>query len=633
MQRDMAKHRAPLAALCWQVNGLVAVVLLAMLPLGVLAQSSPPDTGQQANTSALPTPSPPAFVLTIQASEDIRNLLETQLELQRYKTLPDLSDNELRRLLVAAEKNATSLIATLGYFSPEIQIDFKAPDSGAPRLVTLKVEPGVPTLVGSVAIAFAGAITSDPDANSQRQQIEAEWALRPNAHFTQSAWTAAKQRALRQLTALRYPTGHIATTLADIDPVTHQANLHIELDSGPAFQLGSLVITGAERYGDAMVSRQVRLAPGTHFDQAQLIAAQQRLSDSGYFESAFLSLDTAGDPASAPIKVEVREVPLQKVVLGIGVSTDAGVRLSTEHTHYRVPGIGWRAVSKLLADRVSRSIATELTAPPDDGNWRWVVGGSLQQKEMGSYSVNSQLLRAGRSQTDFHIDRNYYLQYDRADTAARENTDPVIAEAISANYAFTLRNFDNAISPVSGWGLGVELGGGSTLGSQQEPYGRVVLRWQSYQPLGTHDAADPLAGRTGRLAWRGALGSILAVKGTSIPSTQLFLTGGDTSVRGYSQGEIGVSLPGQLTTSGRTMAAGSLEWQRPIRIGGQPSDWESTVFLDTGAVANQWADIAFKVGIGAGARWKSPVGPVQMDLAYGVATQKFRLHMSVGFSF
>jgi len=32
-------------------------------------------------------------------------------------------------------------------------------------------------------------------------------------------------------------------------------------------------------------------------------------------------------------------------------------------------------------------------------------------------------------------------------------------------------------------------------------------------------------------------------------------------------------------------------------------------------------------------RWKSPIGPLQIDLAYGVAVKRLRLHMNVGFSF
>lgn len=55
--------------------------------------------------------------------------------------------------------------------------------------------------------------------------------------------------------------------------------------------------------------------------------------------------------------------------------------------------------------------------------------------------------------------------------------------------------------------------------------------------------------------------------------------------------------------------------------------------MDAGAVADKPSDLQAKVGLGAGVRWKSPVGPLQIDLAYGVAVQQFRLHLSVGFTF
>jgi translocation and assembly module TamA len=39
------------------------------------------------------------------------------------------------------------------------------------------------------------------------------------------------------------------------------------------------------------------------------------------------------------------------------------------------------------------------------------------------------------------------------------------------------------------------------------------------------------------------------------------------------------------------------------------------------------------LGSGVGLRWKSPVGPLQLDLAYGHAVQNWRLHLNVGFAF
>jgi translocation and assembly module TamA len=68
-------------------------------------------------------------------------------------------------------------------------------------------------------------------------------------------------------------------------------------------------------------------------------------------------------------------------------------------------------------------------------------------------------------------------------------------------------------------------------------------------------------------------------------------------------------------------------------MAGRPSDWESTLFLDVGSVANNSTELRPRYGFGAGARWKSPVGPLQIDVAYGLDVQRFRLHMNVGFSF
>jgi translocation and assembly module TamA len=132
---------------------------------------------------------------------------------------------------------------------------------------------------------------------------------------------------------------------------------------------------------------------------------------------------------------------------------------------------------------------------------------------------------------------------------------------------------------------------------------------------------------------RASAGAILAKDSITLPSTQLFLAGGDNSVRGYGLHDIGVTLADGSVTAGRYLTTASIEWQRPIRINGNVSDWESTVFMDAGAVANQTSELSPKVGVGVGARWKSPVGPLQIDLAYGVDVKRFRLHMNLGFTF
>ena len=594
---------------------------------------APQLQAQSLSASEAAAPAVAAFSLDITAPDEIRQVLALHLELLRYRELADLSDSELARLLTAAEQNARKLVATLGYFSPDIHIELLPASATAARVVQLRVAPGEPTLVGEVRVEFTGPITDDPLPLNQRQQIETRWPLQPGIRFTQAGWAAAKQQALRQLTTQRFPTGQLMASLADIDPVTHRANLSVTLDSGPAYRLGNLVISGTQRYDNELVTRLARLPPDTDYEQTELVEAQQRLSDSGYFDSVFVSIDTTTDPAYATVNIQVNEAKLQKIVLGIGASTDSGARLSAEHTHHKLPGIGWRAVSKLLLDRETRSIGTELTGPPNESNWRWVASGLLQNQLVGSLDTDSQRLRVGRSQTGVQIDRNYYLQYDRTQTAASETTPQETAQALSANFAVTRRNFDSLPFPTRGWGVGAEFGGGTTLGNQQYPYTRVLLHGLLYWPLGHHGDSATTDARAGRLMVRAQAGAVLAQDEAILPSTQLFLTGGDNSVRGYSLHDIGVVQANGLITAGRYISVGSVEWQRPITRNGRPTDWESTLFIDAGAVADKPGELQAKVGVGVGARWKSPVGPLQIDLAYGVATERLRLHLNVGFSF
>lgn len=607
------------------LQNVLALAVLAALPALCLAQAT-------VAAGAPASDAPVAFELEISAPPELTELLSRHLELQRYRTLTDLGDTELLRLLTAAEEDARRLAATLGYFTPSIGLERVATPLGATRRIKLSVAPGPATLVKAVQIAFIGPIGDDPAAAAQRRLIESDWRLRSGARFTQAAWDAAKLQATRQLTTQRYPTGRLSDSLADIEAETGSARLSITLDSGPAFKFGTLRIEGLQRHEADMVTRMANLDPGSEYSLPKLIDAQQRLSDSGYFDSVFLSLDTSGDPATAPVRVQVRESQLQKLVLGVGASTDGGARLSAEHTHHKVPGIDWRAVSKLSLDRETRSIGTDFTSPPDDQQTRWVIGALLQTQHAGSFDANSQKLRLGRSQIGERIDRNYYLQYDRADTISSDDTAPVIAQTLSVNYALALRNFSGLPLPTSGWGLGVEIGGGTTLGSDRQPFARLLARALAILPLGGIDTAGTVQGGS-RLALRAEGGALLANVSATLPSTQLFLAGGDKSVRGYGYRDIGVTRADGQTGAGRYLALGSVEWQRPITVRGSAGEWEASVFVDVGAVADTPAELQTKLGSGVGLRWKSPVGPLQLDLAYGHAVQNWRLHLNVGFAF
>ena len=593
---------------------LLAAVALAALWL--LA----PAAGAESESHA-------AFDLVVRAPDALRTLLERHLELRRYEQVSDLDDAELARLVLLADKDARELLATQGYFSPEVRIT-REPGPPRPKLV-VTVEPGAASKVSAVDIEFEGdiAASTDADAMAQRESIRKDWELPVGQGFTQARWDAAKAGASRRLLARRYPAGRISYSLADVDAASQQAKLGLRLDSGPVFHLGELRVNGLQRYDPVLVPRLARLPAGMVYDQEKLVQAQLRLAGSGYFDSAFLFVDPQSDPAAAPVQVTLREAPMQKAVVGLGFTTDGGPRVSLEHTYNRLPGIGWRAITKLQAEKRNPYAQTEWTAIPDPDGWRWSTLARAERLDDGRLVTYSQRLRGGRFSTGEHIDRNVYLQYEHSTVHNPNNVvltaqDTGAGSALSANYIWTGRYFDNVTYPTSGYALGFELGGGVTLEGNHKLFQRTLVKGLWLRPL-----------QRGRIQLRGELGSVVAQADAQLPATQLFRTGGDTTVRGYKYLDIGVPLPDGVVGPGRVLAVGSIEWQRPIEWKGRPTALEHTLFFDVGSVADQWSQLTAAAGVGTGVRWRSPVGPIDAAVAWGFRPKKLRLHITAGFVF
>jgi translocation and assembly module TamA len=101
-------------------------------------------------------------------------------------------------------------------------------------------------------------------------------------------------------------------------------------------------------------------------------------------------------------------------------------------------------------------------------------------------------------------------------------------------------------------------------------------------------------------------------------------------VRGYAYRTLGPTIDG-VTVSGRSLFTTSLEVARPISKN-YPAYWWA-VFVDAGNAANSFVGMNPAVGYGVGLRWRSPVGPLRIDLSYGQQTHAIRTDFSVGIAF
>lgn len=593
------------------------------------------------------------FVLDVQAPEPLALLLRTHLELVRYTHLSDLDEAELARLVAAADVQARQLLATQGHFAPHLDWHTQELRSAHPRQatapsaapdvahatalaapappvppaatwrVTVRVQPGPQARIASVQWQFDGHMAADPSAHEQRSDLQSNWRLPVGQPFTQAQWQLAKTEALRRLTAEHYPLGSWRDTLAAVNPADHSVALTLHMDSGPQVRMGPVRILGQSRYDAGTTERLADIPTGQPYRLHDLLEAQQRLVLSGFFDSVFVNLDADGPPEAMPVRIELQESPLQRWQWGVGLRSDTGPRLTLEHTHHRVPTLGWRATTKLAWDRHLHSASTELLAPPDAQLWRLGLQAKTERQRFVGYLVDSQRLRAGRSQHTEPTDRSHYVQLDRAQTSGAT---PSTLSALSTHVAWTLRRFDSLPFPSKGWGLGLELGTGLTLAQGDKPYVRGLLKSLWMWPVGTHGH---------RMALRGQAGAVGTRHVDRIPSTQLFVAGGEHSVRGMAPGAIGVRQANGTVVAGRYMLAGSAEWIVPIHQAKQRTDWEALTFVDAGRVSNDTAMGHARVGVGVGVRWKSPVGPFEIDLARALATAtdkgQWRLHMSIGF--
>ena len=112
-----------------------------------------------------------------------------------------------------------------------------------------------------------------------------------------------------------------------------------------------------------------------------------------------------------------------------------------------------------------------------------------------------------------------------------------------------------------------------------------------------------------------------------IPEDFLFRAGGSRSNRGYAYQSLGVQ-EGNAIVGGRYLATGTLEYVHWLN-----ERWGAAVFTDVGDAADSIKEWEPLKSYGVGARFRTPAGPLAIDLAYADRDRKFRLAFSVTIAF
>jgi translocation and assembly module TamA len=451
--------------------------------------------------------------------------------------------------------------------------------------------------------------------------------MKPGAPFRQEDWAAAKESGLRTLQERRYAAAAIASSNAAIYADRQEAELAVDYQSGPPFTLGELKISGVQRYPESIIRNINPLKPGEDYDAGRLLALQRAVQRTPYYSN--IVVDINKDPAQAaltPVDVKVTEYPTQRVRGGVGYATDTGARVEGRYSQNNVFDRAWVFDSQVRVEQKRQNATLDLAMPPDATAYVNSGHGSIERSTLEGVDLRSRRAGLRRARTTDSDDYAWSVEFYRDELQQLDGaalppdilTAPGTHQALVFGYARTHRAVDDPVFPRSGYIASLEAGVALQGLLTDQTFFRTYGKLRRYWPVGERDL----------VVVRGEVGAVI-LKGdnASVPASLLFRAGGTESVRGYNYQSIGNEKDGTVYPTRYLLTAG-IEYQRWIN-----ATWGGAVFYDVGTATDNWSDRQLFQGVGVGVRYRTPVGPINVDLAYGVSNKEFKPHLSLGMAF
>ncbi|MEA9995749.1 autotransporter assembly complex family protein [Pseudomonas sp. 10B1] len=519
----------------------------------------------------------------------------------------------LRRFSVGAEEQALKAAQALGYYQAHIDSEVEPGKDKDLRLV-INIESGEPVRLRTVTVRVDG-----PASTLKEFRIPSSDVLKPGAVLNHGHYEDAKRLIQNQASRYGFFSGHFTQQRLAIDPKAGIADIELVFDSGPRYDLGKVSFTGDAPFDDDLMQRMVPFKADSPYDSELIAELNQNLQSSGYFEG--VRVDAAPTAAVAqviPVSVQLETRKPRTVGLGIGYSTDVGVRGKANWTRHWVnsQGDSYGADMELSAPKQNVGLWYDIPLDPPLTDKLRFAGGYQYEEIAGSDSL-SKLLTIGpewHSKLPSGWERVLSLKWQREDY--RLGDDAGLSTLLMPGVSYSFLRSDNRIDPHNGYRLQLDAQVAKEgLGSDTNLFhGNVLLKglttvFQNHRFLG-----------------RIQLGGNVTNGYKSIPPSLRFFAGGDQSVRGYDYQTLSPTNSDGDRVGGRYMVAGSVEYQYSIA-----EKWRIATFIDQGNAINSLQLPSLKTGIGVGIRWVSPVGPLRLDLAHALDDNGgIRLHFSMG---
>ena len=496
-------------------------------------------------------------------------------------------------------------------------------------VVTFTVEEGERQKFGTIAVTTT---LPNLDPESLREHIVPE----------EGDWYSAEE-VEETITALTDAVGNLGFAFVDVRPKIERdrenriINTTFEIQEGPKVYVERIDIEGNVRTLDRVIRREFRLVEGDAFNTTKQRRSRQRIQNLGFFRTVKVESERGSTPDRAVIKAEVEEQSTGDLSFGVGFSTSSGPLGNISLNERNLLGRGQDL-------RISATVSESQTSfnlgftEPYFLNRNLAAGVDLFRIEDDSDRQSFESVRTGGSlragfswQERLRQTVRYTLERDEIkdvdDDAAQLVRDELgtFTESV-VGHELTYDKRDSRFDPREGFILRLRndvagLGGSerflkSTFGGGY--YYSVAEDWT--------------------LAVRGEVGNIFGIGQDTRISNRFFL--GGTNCRGFEFAGVGPrDRISEDPLGGKQFYTGTLEFAFPL---GLPDEFDirGRFFSD---ICSAWdldrsnSDVQDestpRISAGAGVTWRSPFGPIIIDVGFALRKEDFDETELLNFSF
>lgn len=557
------------------------------------------------------------------------------------------NDTQRRAWLFDVSNGVQDALQSLGYYHGKLQQQLEQKEDG-PWQLTLTITPGDVTRIQWVDIVLDGEIRNDTMVNRWLDQVK----IKPGDPLNHGDYESVKGQLATLALSRGYFDGHYTLAEIRINRDLDLAKINLRFDSGKRYHFGKVSFEG-HTLKPGFLDKLIPFDANATYSTRRLSALNQELVDTGYFASIKVlpQLDKLSND-QVPVKVELSPKPDHSFQVGLGADIgnssdseiDPRVKLIwrtpqiNRYGHFQETSIEWSPDRP----KVMFTYTIPLSHPLDDQlklrfGLLWDKYGVTQQYDNATQEFNNtgqlesrkRLIGIGRNKRLGHGWLfNYSLDMLREEYTQSDVTyDPQFL-LLGASISKTVRG-DASLDPKSGFRqlYSVEyadpaLGSDARLSKFEARFKWIDTFFDKHRFVARLD-----------LGMNVVTNNDLAI----VPPSLRYFAGGDQSIRGYSYQELGpyreyTNSDGVLSREvigGRYLAVGSLEYQYYLT-----PHWRLATFVDAGNAYDN-GQMAPIVAVGGGVHWISPLGPIKLDIGFGVHDpdidyQPWRIHLTMG---